>query len=92
MTGTNSTKKIAIDKILHFCVCMLLAMSWGCMVIHIQRYKVIACGFLFAMIIGLLKELYDSMTGGKFDWEDIIADFVGAIMGSAFMFCVFYFV
>jgi len=69
---------------------MLLCMSLGCTVVHIPKYMVLLCGFSFAMVIGILKEVYDSMTGGKFDWEDIAADLFGAIAGVFMMSFVFY--
>jgi len=78
------------DKILHFCVCMLLCMSFGCLVVHVPKFLVLAAGYSFAMTIGILKEVYDMYNGGVFDWKDIVADFFGAITGVALMSIVFY--
>jgi len=90
MTGLNFMSKIGNDKILHFFISMLLCMSWGCLAVHIAFFLVILGGFTFSMTIGVLKELYDIMTGGKFDFDDILANMIGANVGGYILFIVFY--
>jgi len=38
-------------------------------------------GVVLASIVGVGKEVYDTKTGGKWSWGDIVADAVGIIAG-----------
>ena len=39
------------------------------------------CGIIGTLLIGVLKEVADFMRGGSIDLKDIMADFVGSILG-----------
>lgn len=84
------SKSIGLDKVKHFVVCFLICMSAGCLVYHLARYQVLLIGFGASMAVGVAKEVYDLLMGGKFDLEDILADLAGAICGVMCMCAVFY--
>lgn len=73
---TKIVDKVGSDKVMHAETCALIAVvakrSTGSMVI----------GAAVALGVGLLKELYDVATGGVFDWKDVAADAVGAVVGA----------
>lgn len=39
-------------------------------------------GAFVAIVVGVLKELYDKLAGEEFDWKDLAADAVGAVFGA----------
>lgn len=78
------------DKLLHFAISFLLAMSPGCLVIHLPKYAVLFLGLFWAMMIGIIKELYDLNNGGEFSWDDLLFDLLGAVLGVLIMSAVFY--
>ena len=39
-------------------------------------------GWTTSMLVGVAKEVYDHSNGGKFDTKDILADGIGASLGS----------
>lgn len=57
---------------------------------HFSACAIIAliCGFVPSMITGLAVEYKDYSWGGEFDWSDIIADALGAILGTAIRFLI----
>lgn len=73
---TKIVDKVGSDKVMHVETCALMAVvakrCSGCVVI----------GATVAFGVGLLKELYDVATGGVFDWKDVAADAVGAVVGA----------
>ena len=73
---TKIVDKMGSDKVMHVETCALIAVvakrCSGCVVI----------GAAVALGVGLLKELYDVATGGVFDWNDVAADAVGAVIGA----------
>lgn len=74
---------ISCDKILHFNVCMFLAFfSSKVASVVFNNYIGALIGFIIAIIIGVLKEIYDSQGHGTPEWADIKADAIGAATGS----------
>lgn len=83
---------IAIDKILHFICCFIIAAvtallmfgSFGC-----SRLISLLGGFSFSMLIGFLKEVYDMKKKNttRLDWGDMKADLIGASIAT--LFCIF---
>lgn len=73
---TKIVDKVGTDKVMHVETCALIAVMAkrcsGCVVI----------GAAVGLGVGLLKELYDVATGGVFDWKDVAADAVGAVVGA----------
>ena len=65
---------IATDKILHFSVCLGIALI---------LYPVIGWWSVgTALATGVLKELWDWRDYGNFSWGDILADTVGTAAGA----------
>jgi len=83
-------RKIPYDKILHFAVSLLLALSAGCLVVHWPKYLVLFVGFFWSVCVGVIKELYDANNGGEFSWQDLLFDVIGAVCGVVIMSIVFY--
>lgn len=72
---TKIVDKVGSDKVMHVETCALIA-------VVAKRYTGSAViGFVVALGVGLLKELYDKASGEDFDWRDVAADAVGAVAG-----------
>ena len=85
---TNVFKKIGSDKYAHFCVCAIVALLVGVfgMVMKMTPIMIAYCGFVAAMGAGLGKEYGDKVNPkNKWDWMDVLADFLGAVTGCGFM-------
>lgn len=76
--------KIAKDKYLHFTCCMLIALIATAILGLMSNWYVGAlAGLSTAMGTGVGKEYGDCKSpGNKWDWKDILADFIGAIVGA----------
>lgn len=86
--------KISIDKILHFIVCLIIAFIVSTVMANLvyqfapndpgTRAATSYVAALFvALAIGVWKESRDKkQQGNHFCWRDIIADIVGALIGS----------
>ena len=74
---------ITKDKKLHFACCLLIALVFTMMIGLMSSWYVGALtGLLTAMGTGVGKEYGDSKAiGNKWDWYDILADFIGALVG-----------
>lgn len=72
------------DKLLHFICCFIVSAVMAvinglCGIILVGMINSFACG----IAIGVGKEYGDSKAkGNKWDWKDIIADAIGALLGS----------
>jgi len=79
---------IGFDKVLHFSACLLITaiIFAGLYLTGAPNILCICSGFGVAMIIGFAKEFYDNNHGGKFDWKDILADFIGAAISSVILY------
>ncbi|WP_308284956.1 hypothetical protein [Prevotella sp.] len=73
---TKIVNKVGSDKVMHVETCALIA------VVAKRCSGSVAIGAAVALGVGLLKELYDVATGEEFDWKDVAADAVGAVIGA----------
>lgn len=74
---TKIVNKIGSDKVMHVETCALIA------VVAKRCSGSVVIGAAVALGVGLLKELYDATTGEVFDWKDVAADAVGAVVGAS---------
>lgn len=71
----NIINRIGIDKILHVLVSLVLMLEF-------QRFLPVWGALTVVLAIGIIKEVYDKMSGkGSPDWRDIVADCIGIILG-----------
>lgn len=71
----NIINRIGIDKILHVLVSLVLMLEF-------QRFLPVWGAFTVVLVIGIIKEVYDKVSGkGTPDWRDIVADCIGIILG-----------
>lgn len=70
------------DKLLHVeSSCMLfLAFSLLIPICKLPLGSVVWLG-VFSFVVGILKEVYDATHGERFDLHDLLADFVGVVIG-----------
>ena len=73
---TKIVDKVGSDKVMHVETCALIA------VVAKRCTGSVVIGAAVAFGVGLLKELYDAATGEEFDWRDVAADAVGAVVGA----------
>lgn len=71
----NIINRIGIDKILHVLVSLVLMLEF-------QRFLPVWGALTVVLAIGIIKEVYDKVSGkGTPDWRDIVADCIGIILG-----------
>lgn len=74
------------DKKLHALVCFIIAAVVGALAAHIPPHSerlTVAVAFAVAVAVGLWKEARDrKQKGNHFCWWDLIADVIGASLGS----------
>lgn len=73
-----------LDKVCHFCICLILALCFAYLILQIFNFPLALCawfGFVGSMSIGALKEIYDLKRGNIFDSKDLLADWLGASVG-----------
>jgi len=71
----NIINRIGIDKILHVLVSLVLMLEF-------QRFLPVWGALTVVLAIGIIKEIYDKVSGkGTPDWRDIVADCIGIILG-----------
>lgn len=72
-----------LDKVLHIETCFIIVIIISGFLsmfgINLTIGQII--GLIGSIIIGFGKEYYDKNHGGIFDWQDIIADCIGGILG-----------
>ena len=75
--------RISKDKKLHFTCCMLIALVTTILIGLVSNwYAGSLAGLLTAMGTGVGKEYGDKINPyNKWDWYDILADFLGTIVG-----------
>ena len=73
---TKIVDKVGSDKVMHVETCALIA------VMAKRCSGSVVIGAAVALGVGLLKELFDVAMGGVFDWKDVAADAVGAVVGA----------
>lgn len=64
-------------------VCLIIVMVVGkvCVLTALPFIASATIGAVVAIIVGVLKEVIDACTGGKFDNMDLLFDVVGALVG-----------
>ena len=77
--------RISKDKKLHFTCCMLIALATTILIGLLSNwYAGGLAGLLTAMGTGVGKEYGDKINPyNKWDWYDILADFIGAVVGAS---------
>ena len=72
------------DKLEHFGVCSIIAGCTTLMLVFFAMPLEYACltGIGFALVAGIGKEFLDKMMGREFSVKDLLADGIGAVMGS----------
>lgn len=73
---TRIVDKVGTDKVMHAEACAFVAS-----VVSVYAHNALI-GAIAAIVVGVLKELYDKSTGEEFDWKDLAADAVGAVFGA----------
>lgn len=74
-----------IDKVCHYLVCLLISLLTiltMTMIIGIPAWISGIVGCIASIIIGVLKEIYDSKHGGIFDKKDLTFDIIGSMSGT----------
>ena len=66
-------KWMASDKALHFLWCFLVT-------ILISKFTNIYIGIGASVVLSILKEYYDTLVGGKWDWKDLIFGTAGIVL------------
>lgn len=62
------------DKVLHLLANLFTVIFFGLIFGTLQ-------GIITAIFVSLCKELYDKYIGNKFNWDDIVADIIGILIG-----------
>ena len=78
-------KNFGIDKIYHFCMCLAIAFVGGLLAVLLEceSRAVVTWTAMYAAIgCGLCKEFTDWQHDCKPSWSDIVADVLGAIVGT----------
>lgn len=71
-----------MDKVLHGVVCMFATAVTGAVLFFMGEAASIVAGALFALGLGIGKEVGDHLaTGNRWDWRDILADVIGIALG-----------
>lgn len=91
-------KRIPRDKMLHFAVSLLLALSTSSIIVQVlpggvgQRTLAAYFGaFIITIAIGVGKELSDRReVGNHFCVKDLLADTIGAVVGSLGAFVAYF--
>lgn len=73
---TKIVFKVGADKVMHLLACALIG------ALATAYLHSVVLGAIAAVVVGVLKEVYDVATGGQLDLGDIAADVVGAMLGS----------
>ncbi|MBR1447861.1 MAG: hypothetical protein IJ588_03815 [Prevotella sp.] len=77
--------KIAKDKVLHFAVCLVTALTVAPLTLLLTTEKplALATGWAAAFVAGMAKELRDEHSYKGADEKDWLADILGATAGTA---------
>ena len=73
---TRIVDNVGTDKVMHAETCALISS-----VVSVYAHNALI-GAIAAIVVGLLKELYDKSTGEEFGCKDLAADVVGAVFGA----------
>ena len=74
------------DKLLHFIVALVIAQAGAAVFgLFMGRFVRIYMGWLLAVIVTLLKEIWDKRHDGVCSKADFAAGFLGALVGAAML-------
>ena len=82
---------IPIDKYKHFGVCFIITFVIGIIAIFLNVNSMGSsyCGFCAALSAGFAKEYGDVCSDNNhWDWKDIIADILGALVGAGIIYII----
>lgn len=74
--------RIPVDKYIHCILLMLLASVFMHTLPIATLWVRLVVSVALSVVVGIGKELYDKKDYGLFDWADVRADAIGAILGS----------
>lgn len=76
---TERLVAFGVDKWMHIVIVMTLAWLVSLILMPFTAHRVMraTCGALAAVIISIMKEVYDERTTGCFDNRDLAADAIG---------------
>lgn len=77
----HALSAIPVDKYIHVVVCIVIAGLIAHLLPLPRVIRVIVAAVVTA-VIGVAKEVYDKKDYGLFDWNDILADVCGAVIGA----------
>lgn len=83
-----------MDKVCHFCICLVIAIVFGAIIFHTTvgatAIAAATCGLIAAFIVGLIKEVCDTLfLGGVFGLKDLFADTIGGMVGAILLVLLF---
>lgn len=83
--------KLEKDKLLHFtCSLIIFFLSAGIAnLFHLKETVILILCALFTFGVGVCKEIMDSYKGGEFDFKDLIADWLGILVGIGLLFLIY---
>lgn len=76
-------EKIGLDKVLHFVLSFALSAVLSLVACYFLPENPVLCGVIGAVLtilVGVGKEVYDQRHRYGFDWRDILADVLGAVV------------
>lgn len=74
-------RSIPVDKFIHVVVCIIIA-GIIAQLVPFQKLISAVVAVMTTLAIGVAKEFYDKKDYGIFDWNDILADVCGAVIGA----------
>lgn len=81
-----------MDKVFHVSICFVLTVMLGILAAlcggHLGGALVAGAGTGIAA--GMAKEFGDCCSGGKFDFKDLLADFIGVALGLVLLIIAYY--
>lgn len=79
----NWLHKVAIDKLLHFIVGLMIAQLGAALFgLFLGAYMKIFFGWILSVLVTMSKEIWDKRHDGVCSYADFSAGFLGAIIGS----------
>lgn len=73
--------KIPYDKKLHFAAGFIVTVVVGISLFWFAVNSFVMIGIGTGFLAGIAKEIYDEYDYGGFDWKDMIATWIGALVG-----------
>lgn len=78
-----------LDKVAHVSISIIITIILSSIFLNFFSLWVsIICGITGTLLVGILKEVYDKICGGIFDYKDFLADLTGAILGGLITFLI----